>query len=378
MAKAVTQPRAVQHRSFHLPYVLKLEPRLETPRWLPWATTIGSVVIALGLGALILAYVGGSPLDAYRHIYDAAFGDIYVFSDTLIKATPLILTGLACLLAFRMRLWNIGAEGQFILGAWGATLIVEAGLPANTSPWIFIPVMMLSAFSFGALWGAIPGFLKARFNVNEIISSLMLNYVATFWISYWVFGAWSERGFQLTPVFPRAAWLPRLLDYASVFKGFSGLNLHLGLAFALLAVVVIWYLLSRTRFGYEIKLLGDNPNAARYAGIDISWLTILVFLVSGGLAGLAGMSEVTGVVHRLQQQVSAGYGFTAIIIAWLAKLNPWAIIPVAVLFGALLIGSREIQPSGLARMLQGILLFMLISSEVLNRYQIKITRVTRA
>lgn len=375
MTKAVIRPRVVSPRRLRFPYALKLEPRLETPRWLPWVTTLGSALIALIFGGMILAYVGGSPLDAYRHIYDAAFGDVYVFSDTLIKATPLILTGLACLVAFRMRLWNIGAEGQFLLGAWGATLVVEQVLPADAPAWIFIPAMMVSGFIFGAIWGAIPGILKARFNVNEIITSLMLNYVAAFWLSYWVFGAWSERGFQLTPVFPRAAWLPRLLDFSSTVKAFSGLNVHLGLGFALLAVVVVWYLLSRTRFGYEIKLLGDNPNAARYAGIDIARLTILVFMLSGGLAGLAGMSEVTGVVHRLQDRISPGYGFTAIIIAWLAKLNPWAVIPVAVLFGALLIGSREIQPSGLARMLQGILLFMLISSEVLNRYRVRVIRV---
>lgn len=376
MAEAIRPTRVTARpRALRLPFSIKLEPRLETPRWLPWVTTIGSVVIALVLGGMILAYVGGNPIEAYRHIYDAAFGDVYVFSDTLIKATPLILTGLACLVAFRMRLWNIGAEGQFLLGAWGATLVVEQVLPPDAPAFIFIPAMMISGFAFGALWGAIPGVLKARFNVNEIISSLMLNYVAFFWNAFFVFGSWSERGFQLTPVFPRTAWLPRLLDYSSVVKAFSGLNVHLGLVFALVAVVAVWYLLSRTRFGYEIRLVGDNPNAARYAGIDIAWLTILVFMLSGGLAGLAGMSEVTGVVHRLQDRISPGYGFTAIIIAWLSKLNPWAIIPVAVLFGALLIGSREIQPSGLSRMLQGILLFMLISSEVLNRYRVRVMRV---
>jgi len=137
----------------------------------------------------------------------------------------------------------------------------------------------------------------------------------------------------------------------------------------------VWYLLTHTRFGYEIRLIGDNPNAARYAGVNIAWMTVMVFMLAGGLAGLGGMSEVAGVVHRLQDRISPGYGFTAIIVAWLAKLNPWAVIPVAILFGGLLIGSREIQPSGLARMLQGILLFTLISSEVLNRYRIKIVRV---
>ncbi len=374
MSQAIQPNPAVKTRALRFPISVKLEPRLETPRWLSWATTIGSVILALLITAVILVWVGADPVRSFRAIYLAAFGDSYVFSDTLVKATPLILTSLACLIAFRMRLWNIGAEGQFYLGAWGATLIVEAVLGKDASPWIFIPLMLISGFLFGALWGFIPGILKARFNVNEIITTLMLNYIALYWVAFWVFGSWSERGFQMTPMFPREAWLPRLMDYSSLFKPFSGMTVHLGFLFAVLAAAGVWYLLSRTRFGYEIRLIGDNPNAAKYAGVNIGAMIVFVFMLSGGLAGIAGMSEVTGVVHRLQDRISPGYGFTAIIIAWLSKLNPWAVIPVSIIFGGLLIGSREIQPSGLARLLQGILLFTLISSEVLNRYRIKVER----
>lgn len=364
----------IKPRTRRWPFSIKIEPRLQVPRWLPFATSVGSVIFALLLGALILKFVGGDPVDAYVHIYNAAFGDIGVFSDTLVKASPLILTGLACALAFRMRLWNIGAEGQFFLGAFGATFIVQQVLPKDTSPWIFIPTMMVAGFAAGALWGFIPGYLKAKFGVNEIVTTLMLNYIAVFWNDFFIYGAWSDRGFQLTPVFPRTAWLPRLADYAQTFPEFSGLTLHLGLGFGLLATVAMWYLLTRTRWGYEIRLIGNSPNAAKYAGLNIVRNTIMVMMLSGGLAGLAGMAEVAGVVHRLQDKISPGYGFTAIIIAWLAKLNPWAIIPVAVLFGGLLIGGREIQPSGLAKMLQGIILFALIGSEVFNRYHIRIER----
>lgn len=374
MAQALQPKSTARTRGWRMPFSVKLEPRLDPPRWLPWATTSGAVIVALLITSAILLYVGGNPILSFRAIFLAAFGNVGVISDTLVKATPLILTSLACLLAFRMRLWNIGAEGQFYLGAWGATLIVEAVLGKDASPLIFIPLMLLSGFMFGAVWGFIPGFLKARFNVNEIITTLMLNYIALYWVAYWVFGAWSERGFQLTPTFPRAAWLPRLADYASVYRPFAGLTVHLGFIFAIAAAAGVWYLLTRTRSGYEIRLVGDNPNAAKYAGVNIALLTILVFMLSGGLAGIAGMSEVSGVVHRLQDRISPGYGFTAIIVAWLAKLNPWAVIPVSILFGGLLIGSREIQPSGLARMLQGILLFTVISSEVLNTYRIKVER----
>src|SRR5919202_231551 len=204
MAEAVTRtPTAAPPRSIRLPFGIKLEPRLETPRWLPWATSVGSIVFAFVLGAIILALVGGNPIDAYAHIYNAAFGNTGVISDTLVKASPLILTGLACLLAFRMRLWNIGAEGQFFLGAFGATFVVQQLLPANTSPWLSIPTMVLAGIIAGALWGFIPGLLKARFGVNEIITTLMLNYIAVFWNDYFIYGSWRDHGFQLTPLYPR-------------------------------------------------------------------------------------------------------------------------------------------------------------------------------
>jgi simple sugar transport system permease protein len=152
------------------------------------------------------------------------------------------------------------------------------------------------------------------------------------------------------------------------------MTLHLGVAFGLVAAVVVWWILERSSWGYEIKLIGDNPKAARYAGLNILRNVVLVMMVSGALAGLAGMSEITGVVHRLQERISPGYGFTGIIVAWLAKLNPFAVIIVSILFGALIVAGREIQPSGLSNLLQGIILFMVISSDVLLRYKICLVR----
>ena len=230
------------------------------------------------------------------HIIDAAFGDIGVLSDTLVKATPLILTGLACALAFRMRLWNIGAEGQFLLGAWGASAVVLAADPARGHAGIVvIPAMMLAGHAGRAAWGFIPGLLRARLGVNEIITTLMLNYVALAWIQFWVFGPWSEGGFQQTSAFPREAWLPRLTDFGERVPGAGGLTTHLGLVFALVAAGIMSVVVSRTRWGYEMRLIGDNARAARYAGVDIARYIIVVFVISGALAGLAGMSEVAGV-----------------------------------------------------------------------------------
>jgi len=359
------------------PLRIKFEPRLdEPPAWYPLVVSLSAVVVALILGGIVIAFVGGNPFLSYVHIARASFGSIGVLSDTIVKATPIILTALACSIAFRMKLWNIGAEGQFIMGAWGASAIVLAPvLPAETSRWLFIPVMALAGMGMGALWGFIPGYLKAKFNVNEIISSLMLNYIAVSWVNFWIFGVWSEGGFQMSAKFPESAWLPRLADYASSVPFFRGLTTHAGLLFGIVSAIILWFIVYRSRWGYEIRLIGDNPQAAKYAGVSIIRNTILVMALSGALAGLGGMSEVTGVVRRLQTSpLNAGYGFTGIIVAWLAKLNPLVIMVVSILFGALILAGREIQPSGIPKMIQGIILVCLIASDFLLRYRVSIVR----
>lgn len=359
-----------------LPYRIHLEPWLtEPPRWYPLFTSFLAVVVALIIGGIVILVVGGNPIASYAHIARASLGSVGVFSDTLVKATPLILTSLAATIAFRMRLWNIGAEGQFFLGAFGASAVVLIPLlPATAPRWLFIISCMIAAIAMGAMWGFIPGFLKAKYNVNEIISTLMMNYIAVQWNNFWIFAVWSDGGFQMSKVFPTNAWLPRLTDYYAAVPWFRGLTVHLGFIIAVLAAILIWYILNRSRWGYEIRLIGDNPRAAKYAGINITRNIILVMMVSGGLAGLAGMSEITGVVHRLQGAISPGFGFTGIIIAWLSKLNPLAVVPVSILFGALILAGREIQPSGIPKMIQGIILVCLIASDFLLRYRIVISK----
>jgi simple sugar transport system permease protein len=358
-------------------YRIKIEPRLdEPPAWYPAAVSLGAIIIALILGGILIALAGGNPFASYAHIARASFGNVGVLSDTIVKATPIMLTALACSIAFRMKLWNIGAEGQFIMGAWGASAIVLAPvLAATTSRWLFIPVMAIAGMLAGAGWGFIPGYLKAKFNVNEIITTLMLNYIAISWANFWVFGVWTEGGFQMSPMFPQTAWLPRLSEYAESVPAFRGLTTHGGLLLGVGAAIVMWFVVFRSRWGYEIRLIGDNPRAAKYAGINIARNTIWVMMLSGALAGLGGMSEVSGVVHRLQTApIAAGYGFSGIIVAWLAKLNPLVIILVSILFGALILAGREIQPSGVPKMIQGIILVCLIASDFLLRYRIRIAR----
>ena len=361
----------------NLPLKIIFEKRTEDfPKWLPAATALGSVIVAFIISGIILKMIGGEPWRVLKFFFTATFGSWPVISDTLVKATPLIMVGLACAVAFKMKLWNIGAEGQFYIGAFAASLVVLVPMvDLETTPkFIVIGLMMVMGMIGGAAWGFIPGYLKAKYKVNEIITTLMLNYIALYWNNFWIFDKWSDAGFQMTPTFDKVAWLPRLSDLAKEYKVFSGITLHLGVVFGLVAAVIIWWILERSQWGYQIKLIGDNPKAARYAGLNISRNLIFVMMLSGALAGLAGMSEVSGVVHRLQERISPGYGFTGIIVAWLAKLNPFAVIIVSILFGALIVAGREIQPSGLASLLQGIILFMVISSDVLLRYKIRLVR----
>lgn len=368
-------PETKQSR-FHFPYKIRVEPRLiEAPAWVVFLLTLASVVLALLVGALLIALAGGDPVRAYIHIGKSSFGSLGVFSDTLVKAIPLMLVGLACSIAFRMKLWNIGAEGQFFIGAYAASVVVLLPVLPETAPkWLFIAVMVVFGMIGGAIWGIIPGILKVKFNVNEIISTLMMNYIAVSWNNYFIYAVWSEAGFQMSKTFTKNAWLPRLSDFAQEFPIFRGLTTHMGFVFALVAAVVIWFILYRSKWGYEIRLIGDNAKAAKYSGISIGKNIILVMALSGGLAGLAGMSEISGVVHRLQGAISPGYGFTGIIIAWLAKLNPLAVIVVSVLFGALILAGRELQPKGIPTMIQGVIFVFLIASDFFVRNRITISR----
>lgn len=365
-----------KNRNIFTAYKITFEPRLSEIKWYQSLfITVLALVFALLMGAILLKMVGGNPWLAYKHIAKSSFGDIGVFSDTMVKAIPLMLVGLASVVAFKMKLWNIGAEGQFFLGAFGASLVVLLPIVPEGSPqWLYIPVMMIFGIALGALWGFVPAYLKVKYNVNEVISTLMMNYIAIKWNDFFIFAVWSDGGFQYSKVFPKASWLPRLTDFSAQVPLFRGLTTHIGLVFALIAVVIVWFILYRSKWGYEIRLIGDNPKAANYAGIKINRNIIYVMMLSGGLAGLAGMSEISGVVHRLQGAISPGYGYTGIIVAWLAKLNPYLVIIVSILFGALILAGREIQPSGVPKLIQGIILVSLIASDYLIRNRLRVIR----
>ena len=275
-----------------------------------------SVLLALIACGLVLLASRQNPISVYHAMLLGALGDRFGFTETLVKMTPLLLAGLGVSVAFKMQLWNIGAEGQLYLGAIGATWIAVFALP-DARGIVVIPAMMAAGMLGGAIWGAIPGVLRAYFNANETITTLMLNYVAIILCDYLIHGPWRDpngHGFPGTARFSKAASLPRWMPY----------RVHLGLVFGLVAAVILWIALRRTRWGYEFGVMGRNDRAARYAGMNITRTIVLVMAVSGALAGLAGMSEVSGIGHQLQRNLSPGYGYTAIIVAWLGRLNPSA------------------------------------------------------
>lgn len=329
--------------------------------------TLGSLLAALVFGGVVLVLSGENPLTVYLAMLSGALGSWNGVAETLVKTTPLLLAGLGVAVAFRMQLWNIGAEGQLYLGAIFATwmaLYLAPGAPG----WLLVPLMIVAGMIGGGLWGLIPGALRAYFGASEIITSLMLNYVAILFADYLIHGPWRDPqafGFPGTPQFPDAAWLPQ----------WGTTRVHLGLLFGLVAALLLWLLLRRTRWGYEISVMGENPRAALYAGMPMTRTILLVMALSGALAGLAGMSEVAGIGHQLQRSLSPGYGYSAIIVAWLARLHPFGAVLVAFFLAALTVGGDQLQmsiglPAAIAPMLQGTILFFLLGGDLLTRYRL--------
>lgn len=346
---------------------LSFEKQMHVSPWVTVAVPVISVVLALLAGAVFLSLSGGSPWEIYQVMFSGAFGSTFGLAQTVVNAVPLLLTGLAVSIAFRMLLWNIGAEGQFYMGAFAASWV--ALFHPHSSPWLVVPGMILAGFIGGALWGLMAALPKALWGVNETLTTLMLNYVAILWVNYLVYGPWRDPAgfnFPLSAPFNPAFTLPEI----------GSSRIHVGIFIALGAAVLVYIILKHTAWGYEIRVIGESRSSARYAGIDVFRNILLVLMVSGGLSGIAGYLEVAGITHRLQASISPGYGYTAIIIAWLSKLNPWAMIAVSLLFGGFIVGGYNMQTSGLpaatVSMLQGAILFFVLAGEILTRYRIVI------
>jgi general nucleoside transport system permease protein len=363
-----------------------VERRLKQPRWLSVAVPVASVVFALLVAALVLVATGHNPLTTYHQLVDAAFLQTGSLGQTLISATPLAFTGLAAAAAFRMKLFNIGAEGQMYMGALtGAAAGLYLGGRGGPSAFV-IASMVVAGCAGGAVWALIPGILRAFFKTNEILTSLLLNYVAGYVLTYLIFESesyWRQtKGFNAT-VFPTGKPLPHNAiwpDWAVHAQG--GIAVPLGAGFALLAAVVLWLLYSRTRFGFEARVLGDSDRAARYAGVRVRRKILAVMALSGAIAGLGGASQVGDFAHAvdgdpngLQKQ---GFGYSGIVVAALARYNPFAVVLVAFLIGGLQNAGNTLQgatfPAGLVGVIQGIILFSALGGELLIRHRIRIGR----
>ena len=338
-------------------------------------TLLVSILLTLCVGATIFAMLGYDPIVSLYQFFISPLSRPDQLADLFVKACPLIITATGLVFCYRANVWNIGAEGQIVMGAVCAGGVA---LFASALADIFLmPLMIFAAIVGGSAWALIPGILKVRFNTNEILVSLMLTYVAALFIDWLVRGPWRDPhsfGFPLTKSYDEAALIQRI-DLPGV--GTLG-QLPWGVPAALLLTLVAYFVMSRTLFGFQVKVMGDAPRAGAFSGFSAARTTLSVFCISGACAGVAGMVEVSANMGQLQPEVSFGYGFTAIIVAFLARLNPLGVIAAGLIIALAELGGDSAQmalgmPKVVTGVFKGILLFMLLAGETYNRYQVRLT-----
>ncbi len=333
-----------------------------------------ALLLTLVAGAIMFLILGKPPISSLYTYFVEPLTDTWSREQILVKATPLVLIAVGLAVAFRSGNWNIGAEGQYLIGG-----MFGAMLPVLFNDWqspLLLPLMMLMGMVGGALYAFIPGILKARFGTNEILTSLMLVYVAQQFVDWLVRGPWRNpqgMGFPGTKSFNSSAVLPEL---------WATSDAHYGTIIAIVVAVIVWFMLARTTKGFEVAVLGQSPRAGRFAGFDAKKMTLFAFLLSGALAGLAGIAEVSGSVEKLDDKLSLGYGFTAIIVAFLGRLNPLGIVAAALVLALSAIGGEAAQitlqvSDRAARVFQGLLLFFVLACDTLIHYRIRIVRPRR-
>lgn len=323
-----------------------------------------AVVLALITSGLFLLAMDHSPLEVYSSMVKGAFGNTNRIRETLIRAIPLVITSLGIGVAFRMKFWNIGGEGQILMGAFAASAIALK-FPDMPKP-IMLILMMIAGVIGGGLFALIPAFFKARYNTNETLFTLMLNYIALKFITYLQYGPWKD---------PNASGFPKIANFTDNAILPNVFGLHIGWIIALVLAVLMHIFINHTKRGYEICVVGESENTARYAGMNVQKIILFSLFLSGGLCGLTGMIEASAVSNTLSVQLTGGVGFTAIITTWLAQLSAPFTVIVSVLFAALLQGGSFIQtvfqiPQSAAQMLQGMILFFVLGSEFFIQYKL--------
>ena len=324
-----------------------------------------AIVFALVFAGLVIAVIGFNPLLVYWNIIDGSVGSGIKIQQTIIKAIPLVIASMGISVAFKMKFWNIGGEGQIMMGAFGATL-VALNIPETVPSFFALLLMMVAGILLGSVWAFIPAAFKAKFGTNETIFTLMLNYIAIKFVTYLQTGPWrteDSQGFPKIESFTANEILPRVF------------GVHAGSILALLSIALVYVFMNHTKKGYEIAVVGESLETARYAGMNIKAIIIASMVISGGLCGLAGAIQASAVAKSLTYGISAGIGFTAIITAWMGKLSAPVVAVVCVFFAMLLQGGNAIQvamqvPASVADLIQGVILFFVLGSEFFLRYNV--------
>jgi len=347
---------------------LRLERRQETPLYLQIAIPVGSVIVTLGVCAGFVALSGTDVIEAYRLLLFSTFESQYDIQDTLVKAAPLLFTGLAVLVAFRAKFWNIGAEGQLMAGACAACFIGEREWLPGFS---LVPLMVAAAAVAGSLWAFIPALLKVKLKVDDVVTTLLLNFIMLYGVTALLEGPWRDpkSGYPNSPSIRSEAEFPFL----------PFINVHLGVLLALVAAIVIWWILAHTTLGFRIRAVGHNPVAAYYAGMPVGRTIVIAALISGALAGLAGAGEVGGVRFQVTSDLSSGYGYAGIVVATLAELNPLGAIPAALFFAIIFNGAGTMAratgvPVYLADVIQGVALVSMVAGRLFAVYRLRVVR----
>lgn len=349
--------------------MIRLVPEPNPSRYRALWVTLGAIGVAFVIAGVVFSAYGVSPLGAYRAMLEGTLFDPKGLQEVFRRTIPLLLIGVGLTLAFRTQFFNIGAEGQVLVGAvFAAGIALFVPLP----PLLTLPVMFVAGAVGGALWCLIAAWLKSRLGVNEILTTLMLNYVAQYVVIYLINGPWKgkdARGYIYSDQFAAQARIPVI----------PGTDVHWPtLLLGILLALALQFLLARTTLGYAMRVVGENPGAARYAGISVSRIVLLIALITGGAAGLAGVGEIAGIHHRLIEplQLSSGYGFTAVIVAWLARGNPALVLLTAPLMGTILAGGDLLKvslnmPFRVVDVFSGVMLMCLIASEVFVRNRVR-------
>lgn len=350
-----------------MPYKIALKPRGETSRLFDWSIAPLIIIASLVVGAIPILMNGVSPIAAYYEMLVKPLTSMYGISETLVKLIPLLLAGLAVYLPLRAGLWNVGAEGQLYIGAIATTWI---GLRVNAPELVLLSLMIIGGALAGAFWGFIPGYLRAKWGVNEILVSLLMVFIAEALNTYAILHPLARTGgFPASPILPTQ--LPTI----------GGTRLHYGILFAVVSAIGIYLLLERTTLGYEITVMGSNPTAAQESGISKYHTYILAMTIGGLLGGLAGVGEVAGLLGRLRGSVSPGYGFTAIPIALLGRDGVPQVVLASCFFALLFTGGRGLQsafglPFALTEIIQALVILFLIVGMTLRRYKINLVRTS--